>query len=542
MAVHEVGNLTYYDTIVIGAGIAGLACASRLLQTNSTTGHAKQLRVLEARDRIGGRIASVHFEDYRLDIGANWIHGTGNAERPNPLMEIVPNMRYKEMKGSVMFKAPNQEHDYSGKKEKCSKENSLDRTTHLTCSAMATMEQNSNTGLAITPQIARLIASCHQKAINQVQDLAATTSEKAAKHTTILQALVKTQAFQDAFGRVPRQYHSTLGALFQGIESMEAAPLLPETTEPRRPESKAGLGLLEYAVDEFDGQQAFLQDGYLEIIEEIAKPLIETGVIELETVVKQVDWTTDPVIIKTSRGNFAAKEVVCTLPLGVLKDSSSDLFVPRLPTEKQEAIDRLGFGTLDKVFAIYSEPWWKNEPYISVIRSGICPIECQDEHDLPDSFLGFTTELSGISVKGDGSVSPGVYRLPVMNLDTLTGQPILCAFVSCRTATIVEGMSDDEASGVLHRAITSWFGIEPPKPDTVHVTRWAQDPYSKGAYSHMIAGSSEFRHRETLQEPMINQDGGVFRFSGEHCSRDHFAMAHGALLDGWRAANASQGL
>jgi len=82
----------HYDTIVIGAGMSGLACASRLLQHAS---HQKpnSLLVLEARDRIGGRIDAVHVNGCRLDTGANWIHGTGTKEMPNPLVEILPRAR-----------------------------------------------------------------------------------------------------------------------------------------------------------------------------------------------------------------------------------------------------------------------------------------------------------------------------------------------------------------------------------------------------------------------------------------------------------------
>ena len=60
---------TDYDTIIIGAGMSGLACASRLFQHD----HYKQtgrLLVFEARDRIGGRIGSVHLHGSRLDTGA----------------------------------------------------------------------------------------------------------------------------------------------------------------------------------------------------------------------------------------------------------------------------------------------------------------------------------------------------------------------------------------------------------------------------------------------------------------------------------------
>ncbi|OAL53592.1 amine oxidase [Pyrenochaeta sp. DS3sAY3a] len=533
------GHLAHYDTIVLGAGIAGLAFASRLLQANHTSSGANRVRILEARDRVGGRIASVQVQGCRLDTGANWIHGTGTAKRPNPLMDILPHKRYRPMKGSVLFQVPNEEPHSTCRHDGIAGD-SHDLTAHVTCPATAIPAAKSDHGLMIPARMARQIVHCSQVAIGEVQDLAANIPAKTAKHTSVLRALVNAKAFHDAFDLVPNEYRRTLGALFQGIENMEAAPLLAQTSEPGRPESERGVGLLEYAVDDFDGEQAFLQDGYLPIVDEIAQPLLEAGAIALETVVTRVDWSSNPIVVETSRGNFTAGEVVCTIPLGVLKDSSKDgLFVPRLPADKQDAIERLGFGTLDKMFATYSQPWWDDEPYRSIIKKGLIPAANQAEDDPPDVFMGFTSELSGISLDRNGAVSPDVYRLPVMNLQTLTGQPVLCAFVSCKTATTVEAMSDQDVSDMLHRILTQWFGTEPPSPAAVHVTRWAQDAYSRGSYSHSITGLSEAKQRKTLQEPVTNQDGAVLRFAGEHCSQDHFAMVHGALLDGWRAADAS---
>ena len=53
------------NVIVIGAGVAGLACAQRLKEL----GHS--VLVLEARDRVGGRVHTVD----GIDHGAMWIHG-----------------------------------------------------------------------------------------------------------------------------------------------------------------------------------------------------------------------------------------------------------------------------------------------------------------------------------------------------------------------------------------------------------------------------------------------------------------------------------
>jgi N1-acetylpolyamine oxidase len=532
--------MAHYDTIVLGAGTAGLACASRLLKANPTASDANRVRILEARDRIGGRIASVQVQGCRLDTGANWIHGTGNAKRPNPLMSVLPNKRYRSMKGSVLFQVPNAEDDAARKNSGIAGDGP-ELTAHSTCPATAIPTAKSDHGLVLPAAVARLIVSCSQAAIGEVQELATTTPAEAAKHTSVLQALGNAKSFQDAFDVVPKEHHRALGALFQGIESMEAAPLLAQTAEPGRPESEPGVGLLEYAVDDFDGEQAFLQDGYSSIIEEIARPLLEAGAISLETVVTRIDWTRNPIVVETGRGTFTAGEVVCTLPLGVLKDSNKDgLFAPELPAGKQEAIDHLGFGTLDKIFATYSRPWWDDEPYRSSIKKGVFRTDDQAEEDeSPDVFMGFTSELSGISLDRNGSVSSDAYRLPIMNLQALTDQPVLCAFVSCKSAISIEAMNDQDISDMFHRTLTQWFGTEPPRPEAVHVTRWAQDPFSRGSYSHSITGLSEAKQRKTLQEPVMNEDCGVLRFAGEHCSQDHFAMVHGALLDGWRAADAS---
>jgi monoamine oxidase len=62
-----------YDTIVIGAGAAGIA-AARILKDTSKT-----VLILEARDRIGGRTWTDNtFADFPVELGAEFIHG-GNV-------------------------------------------------------------------------------------------------------------------------------------------------------------------------------------------------------------------------------------------------------------------------------------------------------------------------------------------------------------------------------------------------------------------------------------------------------------------------------
>ena len=55
--------------LVIGAGMAGLTAARRLAEAG------RQVLVLEARDRVGGRIRTLREADQILELGAEFIHG-----------------------------------------------------------------------------------------------------------------------------------------------------------------------------------------------------------------------------------------------------------------------------------------------------------------------------------------------------------------------------------------------------------------------------------------------------------------------------------
>jgi monoamine oxidase len=65
------------DTIVIGAGAAGLAAARTLSDAGRT------VAILEARPRIGGRILTVHDREWPLpvELGAEFLHGQAEATR-----------------------------------------------------------------------------------------------------------------------------------------------------------------------------------------------------------------------------------------------------------------------------------------------------------------------------------------------------------------------------------------------------------------------------------------------------------------------------
>ena len=85
--------------------------------------------------------------------------------------------------------------------------------------------------------------------------------------------------------------------------------------------------------------------------------LCENQNIRLKRIVKKISYNRTGVEVSVENGEdakhemietYRAEAVLVTVPLGVLKEKVI-VFDPPLPEEKQSAIDRLGFGNLNKV-------------------------------------------------------------------------------------------------------------------------------------------------------------------------------------------------
>jgi monoamine oxidase len=73
------------DVAVIGAGAAGIAAARRLREAGTVS-----MVVLEARERVGGRVHTIAPAGFPLDRGAEWLH---SADR-NPLSPIAQHLSF----------------------------------------------------------------------------------------------------------------------------------------------------------------------------------------------------------------------------------------------------------------------------------------------------------------------------------------------------------------------------------------------------------------------------------------------------------------
>jgi polyamine oxidase len=62
---------------------AGISAGKRLSEAGIT-----DLLILEATDRVGGRIHKQNFAGINVEVGASWVEGT-NGDKMNPIWPIV---------------------------------------------------------------------------------------------------------------------------------------------------------------------------------------------------------------------------------------------------------------------------------------------------------------------------------------------------------------------------------------------------------------------------------------------------------------------
>jgi len=75
------------------------------------------------------------------------------------------------------------------------------------------------------------------------------------------------------------------------------------------------------------------------------------------------------------------------------------------------------------------------------------------------------------------------------------------------------------------------YGPSVPDPLDARSSSWGTDPFSLGAYSGWVVGSSPDDNR-AFQTPLADR---LF-FAGEHTSHDYPSTTHGAWLSGERVA------
>ncbi|AMB59629.1 flavin monoamine oxidase family protein [Microterricola viridarii] len=154
--------------------------------------------------------------------------------------------------------------------------------------------------------------------------------------------------------------------------------------------------------------------------------------------VSTVMWGENGVSLRLAQGeSLSADRVLVTIPLGVLQQEST-LFEPALPGWKLDAIDAIGMGTVDTVWVQFAEAFWATD---ATVLSTIGPDSGQQNTGTPSATPSDEPTATPGSADQTAGRNPVAYWT---NLAPLTGSPILVGTIAAEFAAELGALSDDE--------------------------------------------------------------------------------------------------
>jgi polyamine oxidase len=282
--------------VVVGAGISGLTVANAL--TYAGVGCV----VLEARDRIGGRLHTIDLAGVPIDMGGSWIH--------HPV-------------GNPMRAFAEQAHIA------CAAGDPVPTLTGYDCGERRRLSRD---------EVEASLAMAYEAFPEAVEMLRIELGPLAS----VAEAVDAFLAGKDLPPHEARRARQGLRAVIEA----EAAGM-SETQS------------LQWMWNEFEYEGDYFgvlpAGGYRSVVETMA-----AGVdVRLGVEVTDVEVTANGVAVRTADGGRQeASHVVVAVPLGVLK-RGAPRFAPSLPADRIAAIERLGFGHFEKVSLRFDEPFWR---------------------------------------------------------------------------------------------------------------------------------------------------------------------------------------
>ncbi|KAM3958382.1 peroxisomal N(1)-acetyl-spermine/spermidine oxidase [Aphomia sociella] len=452
------------DVLVIGCGASGIAAMRRL--------HDAGLKVLglEAADRIGGRISTVPFGSSTVDIGAAWCHG----QIENDVFDVANPL---------------------GLLERCAP---FEQTFVLSSGDLRNKEGNT-----IVQILDEEIAKADKNNTRSISECI----RNVAKTNEILKNNEVTKPFLEWYERMKH---------------------VGGQNDPR--EGKSLKGLEECW--NFDSEILFHWKGrgFQMIIDALLNKYPDPSkAVPLEILlnkeVESIRWGTNqpgldssnPLVqVKCKDGSlYAAKSVIVTVSIGVLKERYDTLFNPPLPTEKITTIKNLQLSVLGKIYIEFEKPWFSKGDNLGILWTD------EDKAKFSDDEY-WITEIYGLWAVDH---NPNV----------------LLAWTYGNGTKIMEKVSLDAIRAGVNKLLDvvfkKQFNVTPIK--SIIRSEWASDPLTRGAYSYRSVSSEETGSSAIiLSEPLYRPNKfPVVCFAGEATSHHKHNSVHGALDAGFREAD-----
>jgi len=431
------------------------------------------VRLLEARDRLGGRVHTVqHGDGGVIEQGAQWLHGGCHA---NSMFNFAAKHNLLGEKVKVL--------GYDWGKEK------MPGFFHT------------SSGRVINEDVSDIAWDIYEEIGKECEDYFSKIDLEENMDTSV--------NMEQFYWQLVKEKIESLGILKplekEDLElclaslSNELAQYVCDDLE------KASLALYGNG-QELPGGDVIVPDGLKTVIDAMAQ-IVPPEVIKLGEEVTNIEWGVEKLIITTKKSMYFCDHVIVTVPLGVLKKNHMNLFTPTLDKEKITAINNMGEGNLCKIFLEWDAPWW------------------MDWHG--------TVHLAWSRSELENTELPAHWYRSIFNFSPVEGQKnVLLIWVVGKAALVADRLPDHEIVETMGWLLRKFTG-DPTlaNPDRVIRHCWTTDPHTMGAYSYPST-KTKLSDYSKLSEPLPSSARPKLLLAGEHNHQNYWSFLHGARLAG----------
>ena len=422
------------DVVIIGAGFAGLTAA------RDVAGAGHSVAVLEARDRVGGRV-------WNHDLGGGVVSERGGTF-VGPTQDRL--LALAQALGVGTFPTFDDGNDVYV--------NGATKLTYSDTGPFGTAPPDPTTAA----ETAAVVAQLDQMATTVPVDAPWEAPNAASWETYTLERWVKENSATPNFqALVPLATRPIFGAEPRELSLLFVLFYIASSGDEKNP------GTFERNFDTRGGAQ---QDRFIGGSQVIALKIAQQlgSRVALSSPVRRIVQDASGITVYSDRATVRGKRVIVAVPPALAGRID---YEPLLPFQRDQLTQRYGQGTLTKVAAVYDTPFWR------------------------------AAGLNGTAVDTGGPVSATFDDSPP-DASPSKGPGIVFGFVGGDNARSYAAMSPPDRQSAVLAQYANFFGSEALKPNAFFETSWCGEQWTRGCPVGIPSTGTLLAYGPWLRQPI----------------------------------------